>query len=60
MTDPRLPHGYAEEMGIEDTDRCRCGHILADHAQDPPYDLACTECECESFEEPEYPDWTQE
>jgi hypothetical protein len=49
-----------EERGLEDTDRCRCGHYLFEHAQDEPFDLACMECECESFEEPELPDWGQE
>ena len=53
---------YREERGLEDTDRCRCGHYLFEHSQDEPFDLACMEegCPCESFEEPGYRDWDDE
>jgi len=51
-----------EERGLVDTDRCKCGHYAFEHSQDEPWDLACMEegCPCEGFEEPDYPDWSQE
>lgn len=36
---------------VDDYARCTCGHYACNHMEDPPFDAACSECECESFEE---------
>jgi len=34
---------------------CRCGHEAEAHGPDSPFDDGCYECDCEAFEERDYP-----
>jgi hypothetical protein len=43
-------------LPVYDGDRCRCGHLGADHGPHSPFDDCCfvDGCGCESFEFPDY------